>query len=220
MGLSALWLSSSSSSSLSGSILGKVDVGTDDALVLPRTFFLGLVTPFIGVSRLLPSLLFGWKGKAIVVLYAFFFLASVGLFVGWMFGFQGLKPLFYTTVLISGVILGSIRRQFRSRHRIHSNFVADYVGSLILWPQVILQLRHQSVHLPKSKLEEENLVGARNERDRDVAALSISKPVDKRNQLRRNDNLQSSFSHEEPKPAGSADRVRLKVFDDEEEEHV
>jgi hypothetical protein len=51
-------------------------------------------------------------------------------------------------MVLAGMTLGIIRAGFRTRHNIRSNYVADLLVGVFLWPQVFAQMRLQCVSSP------------------------------------------------------------------------
>jgi BCCT, betaine/carnitine/choline family transporter len=106
----------------------------------------GLVVPFVSLNQILcktypqnPK-----TNSIVVILYA---VCYVGCFVSYMASgsYPGLKGAAWTLFFIAGGILGTLRSGFRRVHDLRSNVVADYTAGLFLWPQVLTQMRLQSV---------------------------------------------------------------------------
>jgi hypothetical protein len=128
--------------------LGRVNTARSEAGMDRATyaqtieFGKGLLVPFVSLHKtLLASYPQNPKTNTIlVVLYSCCYFGWIILCLA-SISLPGLRGMALTLFFITGFILGTLRRGFRHTHRIRSNAVADYLASLIVWPQVLAQMR-------------------------------------------------------------------------------
>lgn len=122
-------------------------------------FFLkSIPAPFCGVYQILGCFDQGWNVVAVSCFYGVSFISFLCCGIAFLAGYRGLAPWCLASLLVSGVTLGLVRRRFRKRFNIQSNVVADCLGSIIFWPQVVAQLRHQCLNLPKRKVDGDDVL--------------------------------------------------------------
>jgi BCCT, betaine/carnitine/choline family transporter len=112
-------------------------------------FVKGLLIPFVSLSQVLnssypenPS-----TNIAVVACYAMGYVCWICFFLSSL-AHRHLSGLAMTIYLMTGGILGLIRMGFRTRYNLRSNYVADWMTSTFLWPQVLAQMRMHCVGRP------------------------------------------------------------------------
>ena len=90
-----------------------------------------------------------------VLSYMVCFFVWVSLFISYYF-FPGLLGWAWSALFANSIILCAIRNGFRVRYNLRSNFLADWICSLFLYPQVLSQLHIQCLEfgLPEKENEE------------------------------------------------------------------
>lgn len=126
-----------------------IDVPTSPQCI---EFIRGLLVPFISMYQVLS---FAYPTRLCVNAVA----ASVyGLcYIGWITMFSlsrshpGLLAWASTSFFVCGALMGKIRSRFRSKYNIQGNNAADFLTGLILWPQVLAQMRLHCLALLRDK---------------------------------------------------------------------
>lgn len=78
-------------------------------------------------------------------------------YVGWIAMFSlsksypGLQAWACTSFFMCGAVMGKIRSSFRSKYNIQGNNAADFFTGLVLWPQVLAQMRLHCLALLRDK---------------------------------------------------------------------
>jgi Cys-rich protein (TIGR01571 family) len=112
-------------------------------------FVKGLFIPFVSLNQVLSSTYPENPRTNTMVVGCY----TVG-YICWIFVFlsslshRHLSGLAMTIYLMTGGMLGLIRMGFRTRYNLRSNYVADWMTSTFLWPQVLAQMRQHCVLLP------------------------------------------------------------------------
>jgi hypothetical protein len=113
-------------------------------------FFKGIVVPGASLRQVLgatypqrPRVNF-----AIVTIYGLTYYAWAAITFA-LFWLQGLSGLSWTLLILNGFILGMVRSGFREHYNIRSNAVADIVGGIFFWSQVLTQMRLECVQPAK-----------------------------------------------------------------------
>jgi hypothetical protein len=124
-----------------------------------RETLLAIVAPFIGLQQILNDTNMVEQGLLrllIVGSFSFAYAAWIATGAAGLFGYAGLLPWSLANFFFCGVMLTGIRTSFRYKYRMRSGLVSDIMGSTLLWPQVICQLRQQCCfNLPSDKKLEE-----------------------------------------------------------------
>jgi hypothetical protein len=92
-----------------------------------------------------------YQNVLIVMLYSLLQVLWIGMLPWRHHEMFGLVLFFF---ILAGVVLAVIRYNFRLQYDLRSNLVGDLVSSTIFWPQVIVQMREESllgVRLTKSE---------------------------------------------------------------------
>jgi BCCT, betaine/carnitine/choline family transporter len=85
-------------------------------------------------------------------------------YIGWITMFSlsrsypGLRPWACTSFFVCGAIMGKFRSIFRSKYNIHGNNIADFFTGLLLWPQVLAQMRLHCLALLREKANPDDAV--------------------------------------------------------------
>jgi Cys-rich protein (TIGR01571 family) len=110
-------------------------------------FVKGLFIPFVPLNQVLRST-YPENPRTNMMVVACY---TVG-YASWVVVFlvslsrQHLAGFATTIFLMTGGMLGLIRLGFRTRYHLRSNYVADWMASTFLWPQVLAQMRqHDAV---------------------------------------------------------------------------
>jgi len=104
-------------------------------------FMEGLFLPFVSLYKILNATTPRATGQnaLVVVAYGVCYVAWICLFV-WTSQKPGLRAWAWAAFLTCGTILAAIRNSFRVKFNIKSNVIADFIGSTIMWPQVLTQM--------------------------------------------------------------------------------
>jgi BCCT, betaine/carnitine/choline family transporter len=105
-------------------------------------FAKGLFFPFASLHHVLSATYpqSPQTNKLTVAFYSICYLGWTSLWlVSWVH--PGLTGVSISLMVLAGLTLGIIRAGFRTRHNIRSNYVADLLAGVFLWPQVFAQMR-------------------------------------------------------------------------------
>lgn len=124
-------------------------------------FFKGLFVPFVSLHQVL-YLTYPENVLTNTALALFY----TSCYLGW-FGFiivsllpvgTSQRSMTWVLLVVNGCLLGHVRSGFRARYNLRSNTVGDVISSLILWPQVLSQMRLECVKQSKfNKVDSDNL---------------------------------------------------------------
>lgn len=126
-----------------------------------RQTLLAVVAPFVGMHQILctTELIENSIARfAMVILYSIAYCGWISTSLASLFGYTGLLPWGLASFLFCGVILSGIRKMFRMKYRMRSGVLSDILGSTLMWPQVICQMRLQCFNLPSDKKTDEPAV--------------------------------------------------------------
>ncbi|CAJ1939141.1 unnamed protein product [Cylindrotheca closterium] len=123
-------------------------------------FFVAILFPFIplnniyGMARPKSSNAIG--NKVMVFFYTIFYYLTVGLFcsIGQSPAFRGIG---WSTMALAALILCSIRMTVRDNNKIEGNVIADFVCSMFLWPQVLVQMEKELTEKNNTPTEEDEV---------------------------------------------------------------
>ncbi|KAL3934455.1 MAG: hypothetical protein SGBAC_009834 [Bacillariaceae sp.] len=123
-------------------------------------FFIAILFPFIplykiyGMAR--PKEADAKGNKFWVLAYTIFYYLTVGLFCS-----IGHSPAFraigWSTMAIAATILCVIRCTVRMNNKIEGNVVADFIVSMFLWPQVLVQLEKELTEKNNTPTDEDEV---------------------------------------------------------------
>jgi hypothetical protein len=105
-------------------------------------FLKGIFVPFVSIYEILS---FTYP----VVCYTLFYCGWISLLAA-SSAYPGLRGWATVSFFVAGGTLATVRSGFRSRYNIRSNPVADVLTGMLLWPQVIAQMRLQTLHAVES----------------------------------------------------------------------
>jgi hypothetical protein len=114
-------------------------------------FLKGIFVPFVSIYEIL-SFTYPENPKTnivTVVCYTLFYCGWISLLAA-SSAYPGLRGWATVSFFVAGGTLASLRSGFRSRYNIRSNPVADVLTGMLLWPQVITQMRLQTLHAVES----------------------------------------------------------------------
>jgi uncharacterized membrane protein len=127
-------------------------------------FVKGLLIPFVSLRQIL-QMTYPENPKTnttVVICYAMTYISGAATFLVSR-SHPGLVGVATTLCILAGGSLGLIRAGFRSRYDLRSNFLADLLTGVFLWPQVLVQMRlHCVIGTNKPKEEAvDDMVGVK-----------------------------------------------------------
>jgi BCCT, betaine/carnitine/choline family transporter len=107
-------------------------------------FCKGVAVPFVSLHQILT---FTYpenrmRNAAVVACYTLCYLGFIA-FLGVSTSYPEFRGLGWTLLAASGGILSMIRAEFRAKHNLRSHGIADAMASVLIWPQVLTQMRVQ-----------------------------------------------------------------------------
>jgi hypothetical protein len=119
--------------------------------------------------------------RTIAMVYSLCYVAWFGTFVASRH-YPGLNGLMGVSLIAIASILGMVRSSFRVRYNLRSSLLADCLGCLFFWPQVLAQLRVQMCCAGELSVVLPDTVGKASLRDvRSVASSNSSSARSRRN---------------------------------------
>jgi BCCT, betaine/carnitine/choline family transporter len=118
-------------------------------------FVKGLIVPFVSLNQIL-SKTYPQNPRTNSFMVFVYAACYIGGWTSYLASgsYPGLKGATWTFFFIAGGILGTIRSGFRGVHDLRSNIFADYASGVLLWPQVLTQMRVQHTTAKKNERKE------------------------------------------------------------------
>lgn len=83
----------------------------------------------------------------LTICYTVTFFTGMALFFTSLAGNVGLRSFGWASFIIAGCILAVLRSNVRQQLSIRGNFFADCFMSIFMWPQVLVQMEHEYLHV-------------------------------------------------------------------------
>jgi hypothetical protein len=126
-----------------------------------KGFFVAVVAPFISLNKIYnmyrPKPSHAMGNKVGVFFYTLFYYVTIGLF-----SLGGESAAFcsfgWSTMVICAIILSVVRNTIRMNNKIEGNIFSDFLVSMFMWPQVLVQLEKELTEKNNTPTEDEVVV--------------------------------------------------------------
>ena len=140
-------------------------------------FFKGLLFPYVSLweitNKMYPAQNQRITNIITTISYAIMYYAWIALFIC-VTEYEPIRAWGWVAFFVNGVLLCSIKFDYRSRHEIHGNIVGDFFSSFFIFPQVfaqmVVEVRSEDIESDTSQEEVKNLVDAEDNEEPAYAA--------------------------------------------------